>query len=164
MTMLIEELQGLSSDWRSWVVVAIMAAVAVHSITMLWVCPLLHGKRAADRDLVAEARENVDRVDLRFGVMMFVGIVMAIVSLFMIAEGVHQFLALVALVTGIVIIQTEPLRSRIRENENRVIAYAHAEATVQAAAQARLRSEHISLAVTNVGLLVAVIVGLLAFR
>ena len=44
MNMLISELQMLASDWRSWIVVALMGALVLQSVVVFFLCPYVHGK------------------------------------------------------------------------------------------------------------------------
>ncbi|MEM7211039.1 MAG: hypothetical protein AAF479_03950 [Pseudomonadota bacterium] len=163
MNMLISELQMLASDWRSWIVVALMAFVATHSIVYYFMCPYAHGRASITDDAVQDAQSQNYRPGLRFGLMMIVGITLTLMGLFMIAEGIRPTLALVAMVGGIVIVQTEPTRSVIRENTIRLIANRDAEPIRQQASQMRLRGSHRELVTKNVILLTALVAGLLAF-
>ena len=163
MNMLISELQMLASDWRSWIVVGLMAVVALHSLVYFAMCPYAHGRANITDEAVLHARANVFKPGIRFGAMMVTGIVLTITGLFMIAEGVKPTLALAAMVAGIVIVQTEPTRSAIRENTQSVIARRDEVEQVQIVAKERLRSTHIELVTKNMVLLCALIAGLLAF-
>lgn len=163
MNMLISELQMLAGDWRSWVVVGLMLLVALHSIVYYYMCPYAHGRASITDDAVSDAQSRVYKPGLRFGIMMLLGIILTVAGLFMIADGVKPTLALAAMVMGIVIIQTEPTRSVIRENTQRLVANRDAESVRQEAAQLRLRGSHRELVAKNVVLLGALVTGLLAF-
>ena len=161
--MLIEELQGLSADWRSWIVVGCMAALAAFSVIARFSCPYVRGLNTPTDEQVAEAKEHRFSAGWRFGLMMVAGIALTLVGLFMIAGGIRPALALGLMVLGIVIIQTEPARLLIRDNERVVVASRDAGAAVLDVARARLRNSHQSLVLMNVGLLAALTVGLIAF-
>lgn len=163
MNMLISELQMLASDPRSWLVVAVMAALVVHSLVYFFMCPYAQGRANITDEAVLEARQSTFKPGARYGVMMIVGIILTITGLFMIAEGIKPTLALAAMVAGIVIVQTEPTRTIIRENTQRVISFRDDTGTKLEAAQIRLRGSHIELVVKNLVLLGALIAGMLAF-
>ncbi len=55
MNMLIEELQGLAADPRSWAIVALMALVAGISVIRLWQCPHIAGTYQATDEEVSRA-------------------------------------------------------------------------------------------------------------
>lgn len=163
MNMLLSELQLLANDPRSWIVVAVMAALVVHSVVYYGMCPYAHGRAEITDDAVLEAREKAFKPGTRYGVMMVSGIILTVTGLFMIAEGIRPTLALAAMVAGIVIIQTEPTRTIIRENTHRVIAFRDDTGSKLEAAQLRLRGSHVELVVKNLVLLAALIAGILAF-
>lgn len=163
MNMLISELQMLAGDWRSWIVVGLMGALVVQSVAVFFLCPYVNGKANITNEAVAEARESVFKPGARYGIMMVIGIVLTLTGLFMIAEGTRPTIALAAMVAGIVIVQTEPTRTIIRENTQRVISLRDALDTKREAAELRLRGSHIELVTKNFVLLAALIAGLLAF-
>lgn len=163
MNMLISELQMLAGDWRTWIVVALMAAVALHSVVVFAICPYVHGKANITDEAVVEARNAPFNLGLRFGFMMVSGIAMTITGLFMIAEGVHPTLGLAIVVAGLVIIQTEPTRAMIRDNTHRLVANRDAEPMTFAAVQSRLRGSHRELVTANLIMLTALVAGILAF-
>ena len=163
MNMLISELQMLASDWRSWIVVGVMGALVLHSLTYYFMCPYVHGRANITDEAVVEARERVFKPGARYGLMMVLGIVLTVTGLFMIADGVKPTLALAAMVAGIVIVQTEPTRTVIRENTQRVISLRDDETSKLEAAALRLRGSHVELVVKNLVLFAALIAGILAF-
>ena len=163
MNMLVEELQLLGSDWKAWVVVGVLAVFAAHSIISMFMCPHVLGKAAYSEDEIRQAREHRFHAGWRFALMMMGGVGLTLAGLFMIASGIKPALALALLVTGIVLTQTEPRRLVLREQQYAVAAaQGHSESTVLAARD-RLKSNHRSLAFTNIGMLAAVTTALLAF-
>lgn len=163
MNMLINELQSLSADWRSWIVVGCMAVLALASVAARLGCPHVRGVYDPTDEEVKAAQSAKFSAGWRFGVMIVAGIALTLAGLFMIAGGIRPALALGALVLGILIIQTEPARLQIRENQRQVIGSRDAGAAVLAGARARLRTSHQSLVLVNVVLLVALVAGLVAF-
>lgn len=164
MNMLISELQMLAGDWRSWIVVGLLAVLAVQSVGMYFMCPYINGTAEITDEEVENARTARFRPGPRFAIMMFSGIGLSLAGLFMINAGFTPLIALSALVIGVVVIQTEPMRSRIRENRRQVALHRDAEVEVQGNAQARLRISQGSLALANVFMALALVVALIAFR
>ena len=163
MNMLIEELQGLAADPRSWVIVALMGLVAAASLFRLLRCPHVNGTYRPNDQEVDTARQSGTQIGPRFGLMMLVGAGLTVAGLFMIAGGIRPTLALGLMVVGIVVIQTEPYRLQIREQMRAVIASRDAPAAVLDGARDRLRGNQRALVMTNMVLLVGLIAGLLAF-
>ena len=163
MNMLIEELQMLSANPWSWVVVGLMALFTAYSITLLFACPYSHNRaEISDADVVA-AKDHSFKPGGRFILLMLGGVALTLAGLFMIAKGISPALALAALVIGIVLIQTEPAQLMIRECKNTVVACRDLGDEQRIAAQDRLRASHRSLAITNLVLLMGVTAGLVAF-
>ena len=100
----------------------------------------------------------------RFGLMMMAGAGLTVSGLFMIANGIKPAIGLGAVVLGILLIQTEPLRLQIREGQRMVVACRDSGAAALESARDRLRTGHLSLAATNMVLLVGLVAGLAAFR
>ncbi|MEM7423465.1 MAG: hypothetical protein AAF334_07060, partial [Pseudomonadota bacterium] len=96
--------------------------------------------------------------------VMLSGILLATTGLFMIAEGVHPALALVALVVGVVVMQTEPSRNRIREQRRQVALHRDSSAETVEHVRSRLRISQRELAMMNIGLALALAIGLAVFR
>ena len=163
MNMLIEELQILAADWRAWVVVAVMGIVAVFSVFQAVRCPLLMGTSNPNEKDVADAKIIQTNIGPRFALLMLAGFCLTLSGLYMIAYGIKPALALAALVIGIVIIQTEPARLRIREGRRMVLASSDGSSDSQTTARTRLRGSYRELAAVNVGILVCLIGGMLAF-
>ena len=163
MNMLIEELQGLAADPRSWSVAVLMAILAGVSVFKFFRCPHAAGTYAPTDEEVETARRAGSAIGPRFGLMMLAGVALTLAGLFMIAGGVRPTLALAMMVVGIVIIQTEPYRLQISEQIRAVIAARDAPAATIEGARDRLRSNQFALALTNVVLLAGLIVGLMVF-
>jgi len=162
-TMLIEELQALSADWRSWLVVGLLALVSLYSVGEYFRCPYARGTARIDDDEMQAAQRTGTVAGPRFALTMLAAVALTLTGLFMIAEGVKPALALAALVTGIVLIQTEPPRLRAREYRTLVAARRDGPPEALADARYRLRTSYRELALTNVVLLSGVTGVLLAF-
>ena len=163
MNMLIEELQLLSANPWSWVVVGLMGLFTAYSVMLLMACPYAHGKAEIGDSDVHRAKSEDFNAGGRFALLMIGGVLLTLAGLFMIAKGISPALALAALVVGIVLIQTEPAQLLIREAKRNVIACRDASEGEREGAQDRLKASHRSLAVTNVVLLAGVTAGLVAF-
>lgn len=163
MNMLIDELNMLSDDPKSWLVVLLLAGFAVHAIVGVLMCPYAHGKRAFSDEEVAEARTHKFRPGLRFPVMMMLGVALALAGLFMIASGTRPTMALAMLVAGILLLQTEPGRLQLREQKFAVVAASGGPEAQLTSARARLRGSHRALALTQATIVVGVVGILLAF-
>lgn len=163
MNMLIEELQNLAADPRSWAIVGLMAVIAAISVARLWFCPYIAGTYQPSDEEVREARATGTQIGARFGLMMLVGAALTLTGLFMIAGGIKPTIALGLMVVGIVVSQTEPYRLQIREQQRVVVASRDAPDAVIVGARDRLRGNQRSLALTNLVLLAGLIAGLMAF-
>ncbi len=163
MKMLIEELQSLAADPRSWVVVALMAVLAGISFFRLWRCPHVAGTYQPTDAEVETARNSGFGIGWRFAFMMLGGAAVTLIGLFMIAGGIRPTIALALVVAGIVAIQTEPYRLQIREQTRLVVASRDSLPRDLDGARDRLRANQSALALTNFVLLAGLIVGLMAF-
>lgn len=163
MNMLIEELNRLSDDPKSWVVVLLLAGFAVHAAAGLFLCPYVKGTAEFTEEEIAEAKAHRFTAGSRFFLTMLAGIALTISGLFMIAYGIKPAIALAALVAGVVLIHTEPARLQLREQKNMVVASIGGPPSRMIAARERLRGSHVTLAVTNIALVLAVAGVLLAF-
>jgi hypothetical protein len=163
MNMLLEEITMLAADPRAWIAVGLMVLVAGHSIGLLFLCPYSRGRATITDEEVIAAQGQDFFVGSRFGLMMIGGIALTVGGLFMIASGTKPALALIAMVAGLVITQTEPVRLRIREGKSLVKANRDAEPATAELMRERLHAGHKELALSNVVMLVALTAGLLAF-
>lgn len=163
MNMLIDELRMLSDDPKSWIVVALLAIFAIHAVAGLLLCPYANGSAKFTEAEVAEARAHRFNPGIRFAVMMLGGVALTLAGLFMIANGIRPTIALVLLIAGILLIQTEPSRLELRELKSAVIAATGKSEPVLASARARLRGSHRKLAATQAAMVLAVTGALLAF-
>lgn len=163
MNMLIEELENLSTDPLAWIVVAIMAILSLIAMVQYMRCPLGRGIATITDEQTRAAQNNQNKIGPRFGLMMMGAMALAVTGLFMIADGVNTVLALILVIVGIVLIQTEPARLRIRDQTTQVLAYRDAPEQAQADARYRLRAGYRELAARNFALLAGVVAALLAF-
>lgn len=163
MNMLIEELQNLGDDPRSWIVVAVMALLAAVSVWRYFNSPLASGAMVPTDAEVAHAREIRTSIGARFGLLMLGGAAVTVVGLVMIAQGVRPTLALGMIAAGIVVTQTEPYRLLIREQSRIVTASRDAPADELESARDRLRANQRSLALINLVLLGGVVGVLISF-
>ena len=163
MNMLIAELNRMSDDPKSWIVVLLLAGFAIHSIASLLLCPYVHGKKEFTPQEVAEARAHRFEPGVRFAVMMVFGIVLTLTGLFMIPYGIRPTIALLLLVVGMLLLQTEPARLQLREQKVAVIASAGGPEEKELSARDRLRGSHRTLAAVQATMVFGVAGVLLAF-
>ena len=163
MNMLIDEVQMLAGSLETWIVVGVMAMVAVQSLATMFMCPYVHGKKEFSEEQIVDAQSRRFIAGPRFAMAMVAGIVMLLTGLFMIAGGLKPTLALALLVIGIVIVQTEPVRLRIRESMLRVVAMQARGGAAAETARLRLRGDHQNLVFMNIAIVLCLITALLAF-
>lgn len=163
MKMLVEELQLLAADPWSWVVVGLLAVIAAHSAVMLIACPYVRNRATITDAEVDEAKSAGTAPGGRFLALMVGGITLTLAGLFMIAEGAAPKIALAALVAGIFLIQTEPVRLSIRQSKTRLISHRDADPGIVEGDRDRLKGGHWNLAGINLALVLALCAALLAF-
>lgn len=160
---LVDQLGIVADNPWSWLVVAVMAAFAAHSIVIVMICPFAHGTAEISDEALEKARAAPFTPGARYVLTMLAGIALALAGLAMIASGFSPFVALSALVAGLILTQTEPVRLMIREHRLRVVANRDAPDEVKTGTRDRLLAGHRTLAATNVAILIALTAGLLAF-
>lgn len=113
----------VGQDPMSWGVVAILAASTAISLIRYYRCPVARLKITQSPEEAEALLEKKVRHPLSFAVVMIIGITMAIVGLFGLAnpESAHP-LKFLMLVAGLFVVLTWPLRYSIRDSEARVIA------------------------------------------
>lgn len=164
MNMLVMTLQSLGESALAWGAVGLLALAAMVSILSYARCE----RRCAEGSLRdgRAAREYLDQrvaAGPRYLALMLSGIAAMVAGLAMIAGDMRPDLGFFILVAGIVVVQTEPLRQRIRIADARVAAAPADDADQRGLARDNLRDSHRALVVTNVALTVLVALGLLAF-
>jgi hypothetical protein len=143
-----------------WLALA-LALRALWTIVAWRICPLVRGRVAADAQTAAQAQVTGQRQRMRFLAVMVLGIVMAVVCLFRMAEaGDAAPLALLGLTTGIYLFTTEPVRRMLGEAQNRVMTAGAATTDAQAMSMAMLRDAHVKLVAVEVGILLLIILGM----
>lgn len=119
----IQIIETIGADPRAWLVLGLFALRAVYSIVIYFRCPLCWSAK-----LVADPEEAQRRINsksggsMRFFLLMVTGIVLAVVGLFMLADGVKPTIALFLMVLGAFLFMTEPIRLRINDARLRVIS------------------------------------------
>lgn len=163
--MLVEELQAISGDWRAWVVVGLLALVALRSVVGL--VQSSRGVANIQSSVSPEqARAYVTARHVsapRFAIAMLAGFVASVTGLIMLSYGIKPAIALLLLAAGLFVIQTEPTRLTVRQSEYRVIAAAQQDEEAVTRATERLCSDQFKLVIINVSLVAAFAAGLLAF-
>lgn len=163
MNMLIETLGMVSRDPLAWAGVGLMLLLGLVSAWQWVACPHLCGRAVVDP---TEARTRIDRPFVAgpgFFLAMLAGIAAILTGLGLISAAVQPVNAFLLVLVGVYIVQTTPIRLRIREAVDRVIVAETEGADAVAIARDRLRSGHLYLVAMNLILAGTVSAGLLAF-
>jgi hypothetical protein len=160
---LIDSLQEAAATPYSWAIAGLILAVALHTVYRWRSCPYLNHTKAISP---AESRAELDRPFVagpRFVLVMLAGLGAIFAGLFMVSHQVDPPLALLLIVAGVFAVQIEPALLHVRESVARLVS-AHLEGPdAVAAAEERLRYAHIGMVTTNVVILIALVLILLAF-
>ncbi|MEM8791174.1 MAG: hypothetical protein AAGE80_06125 [Pseudomonadota bacterium] len=156
-------LQSLSTFWETWVCVALLAAMGIASVVHRLRCPYINGKKIASYD---EARTAIDSpifAGPRSLGLMLAGIAMSIAGLYMLYGAISPGIGFSLIIVGLVIMQTEPIRLRIREAEHRVVTSCAYDEEARIAATETLKGRSDWLTMVYFIMLAGVVAGLLAF-
>lgn len=163
MKMLVDTLDHASGEPLVWGAVGLIAAHGLVAAYRWIRCPYLCGTARISRE-EAEAKLNHPFLaGPRFFVTMLVGIAALVVGLVMIDAGRAPAYALLMIIAGVFVVQTEPARLRISEAVARVIASEAAGPEQVMIAHKRLRDSHLWFVAVNFVLVVAMVAGLAAF-
>ncbi|MEO0621148.1 MAG: hypothetical protein AAFU49_12745 [Pseudomonadota bacterium] len=162
MTMLIDELRQLAANPFTWASVPVLLAFLLYALYRRRCCPLLHRTLTITPEQARASADQPYTAGPRFALLMLVGIVATIASLKLIADGTYPTLAFYLLVAGVFVIQTEPVRLRLREAETRVIASELYDEDVREVAIDRLETNHLWLITIQVVILLGTVAFLLA--
>jgi len=163
MNMLIETLHQVGTNPYSWVVVALIAAVALFSLYHWLRCPYLNHRREITRTDLAAESDRPFVAGPRFVIVMLAGIGAIFTGLGMILHHLYPPLALLLIVVGVLAVQIEPALLRIRGAVTRLIGAQLEGPEAVASAEERLRYAHIGVVSTSFVILFAAVLGLLAF-
>ncbi|MEM7496449.1 MAG: hypothetical protein AAF371_00490 [Pseudomonadota bacterium] len=142
MNMLIETLSKVSSHPIAWLCVAAVASMALLSVVHFAMCPFVKGRYDPDEK---RALRHLDRPVIagpRYFLVMTSGILSMIAGLWMIATETHPLIAFFIVAAGICIVQIAPLRLRLHEAYDRVVAADRESAEAGEVARARLKGLH----------------------
>lgn len=135
MEMLVTSLAELGSDWRAWVLAALVSAKAFVSIWFYLRCPIQCGKFEVPRELAEESSRYQFNPPWSFLLLMSAGVTMATVGLYTLDDPRFGHVALAVLIIGVFLFMTEP--SRLRVHSARIGAFAATLKGAEAAAVAR---------------------------
>ncbi|MEM6356505.1 MAG: hypothetical protein AAF844_12600 [Pseudomonadota bacterium] len=163
MNMLIETLSEVSGHPIAWASVAAVASLALFSFAHFAMCPYVRGSYDPNDQRTLRHLDKPVIAGPRYFFVMLAGIVAMISGLAMISAGREPVLAFVIVAAGICIVQIAPLRLRLQEAADRVVAADRETPEAGAEARERLRIMHyVNIAMSMViALLLAV--GLLSF-
>lgn len=142
METLLGNVAALSSDPKAWVVAALVALKALHSIWLYLRCPVMCGSVEITDQMIEEARAYRFQPRTSYLVIMLAGMGLAIGGLYMLNDATYGPLALVALVVGVFMFITEPARLFVHSAIMGVYATAGGDPEENALARDRLRSAH----------------------
>ncbi|QIE54292.1 hypothetical protein G5B40_01820 [Pikeienuella piscinae] len=152
MEMIFSGVAALSHDWRAWVVAALVALKAMHSVYYYLNCPIVRGDIAPGEDEVAVARTYRLAPPRGFLAIMLGGMALAIGGLYNLDNETYGPLALGALLIGIFMFTTEPNRLSVRNATMEVVATTGQSGEANSMARARLLSAHRTRALIEVGI------------
>lgn len=153
--------EALGSDWRAWLLAALVALKAIHAIRAYKQCPVLLGTLKAEPEQVERARNFRFVPSPRFLLVMSGGMVLAILGLYGITYTNLGPIALGALVIGIFMFTTEPNRLAVHNAVMDVLAHYYGTEERQAMARESLRSAHLTRAKIEIAIAVGLVILLL---
>ncbi len=162
MEMIVESVAALSSDWRAWVVAALVGLKALHSLYVSVRCPIMLGKATITDDMIAAGRSYRMKPPLSFLFIMLIGLGLAIGGLYLLNNATHGPRALGVLVIGIFIFTTAPLRLTVEATRMEVYGAIGSPEDGEALARDRLQSVYRGRAAVEMGI-AAVVLAMLAF-
>lgn len=157
MEMIFSGVAALSHDWRAWIVVALVALKALHSVYHYLRCPIASGRTAPGEDDIAAARAYRYAPPRGFLAIMLGGMALAIGGLYNLDSDAYGPLALGALLIGIFMFTTEPNRLAVRSATMEVFAATGRPGDCNDLARERLRSAHRTRALIEVGIAAALL-------
>ena len=163
MKMLVDTLHAAGDNPYSWAIVGLMGVASAVSLHKYRTCPYLRHTKTITPEESAASIIRPFAAGPRFVVVMLAGIGAILSGLAMLSAEANPPLALLLIVAGVFAVQIEPALLRVQEAVARVVAAQPQGAEAIAAAEDRLRSAHMWMAITSITILVAVILLLLAF-
>ena len=163
MNMLVETLDKASAHPAIWIGICLIAA---HGIVAFWqwrTCPYICGRALISREEAMARLSNPFLAGPRFFATMLAGIAAVLAGLALIDADIEPVYALLLVIAGVFVVQTEPARLRISEAIARVVAAEAAGTEAVQIAQKRLRDSHLWFVSLNFILALAMAAGVLAF-
>lgn len=143
-----------------WIALA-LALRALWTVIAWQRCPLTHGRAHIDAATAADAARSGPGRMWRFIGLMLLGIALAVLGLFRLAEeGDAAPFALFVLTGGIYLFTTEPARRTLAEAQNRVIAATAQGPEAEALSVSMLRDTQVKLVAVEVGILALILLGM----
>jgi len=163
MNELIETFGMVSRDPVTWIGVAAMVMLGLGAAYRWRSCPHICGTAEISREDAIARLQNPLMAGPRYFLTMLAGIVAILTGLGLIAQEISPPKAFLLLLAGVYLVQTEPIRLRIRESTDRLIAAEAEGPEAVEIARERLRSDHLFHVFMNLALAGLVSAGLLAF-
>ncbi len=146
----------LKHDWRAWIVMALVALKAMHSVYLYFRCPVACGRHEPSPEDIAAARAYRFKPPLSYLILMLLGMGLAIGGLYLLGDSRLGPIALGLLVLGVFIFSSEPNRLAVQGAMKEVIATTGAEGDANLLARDNLRTAHRARAAIEVVIVAAV--------
>ncbi|MEM6945596.1 MAG: hypothetical protein AAF416_01430 [Pseudomonadota bacterium] len=163
MNMLLETLTEVSSHPAAWLCVLAVASVAILSAIHCVMCPFVRGTEGSSDGFVPRYLDKPIIAGPVYFFVMLAGIIAMIAGLAMIADGKAPLIAFFIISAGICVVQIAPLRVRLAEAYDRIMAAQMISPDEVEIARERLRVMHYFNIAMSAGIAAVLAVALLSF-
>jgi len=157
MEMIVHSVSTLSSDWRAWIVAALVTLKAMHSIYISMRCPVMRGTAIVTDDMIEAGRNSRLQPPITFLLIMLIGIGLAIGGLYMLNNATYGPRALGIMVIGIFMFTTEPMRLFVNATKMEVFGSIGKGEEEEFLTRDQLRSAHRGRALVETVIAIAVL-------
>lgn len=163
MNMMIETLAEVSGNPVAWLSVLAVAAMALLSTGHFVMCPYVKGTYDLNDSQTQRRFDKPIIAGPRYFFVMVAGILAMVAGLAMISAGTKPVLAFMIVAAGICVVQIAPLRLRLHEAADRVVAADRETPEAGAAARERLKGVHLTNIATSLIIALLLAIALLSF-
>ncbi|MEL6766402.1 MAG: hypothetical protein AAFP17_04425 [Pseudomonadota bacterium] len=163
MNMMIETLAEVSGNPIAWLSVAAVACIALLSVGHFFMCPYVKGTYDPNDSRTIRHFDKPIIAGPRYFFTMVAGIFAMVSGLAMISAGTQPVIAFMIVVAGICVVQIAPLRLRLREAADRVVAADRETPEAGAEARWRLKGVHLTNIATSIVIALLLAIALLSF-
>lgn len=156
MEMIVGNVAALSSDWRAWLVAALVTLKALYSAFSYFRCPISAGVSEITPEMTASAKTYQIKPPVSYLLVMLIGIGLAVGGLYMLHDAQYGPLALGAMTIGTFIFITEPSRIFVNSAKQGVFA-AVDDPEASHLARGRLRGAHMERAIYEIAIAASVL-------